>query len=64
MIEAITFIVFAFIIGPAIFMFVDEWRELRQERDEYRARLEQYELAASVRRHPANQRNIPLRRIK
>lgn len=64
MVEAITFIVFAFILGPAIFMFVDEWRELRQERDDYRARLEQYELAASMRRHPASQSYIPLRRIK
>lgn len=64
MVEAITFIVFAFIIGPAIFMFVDEWKHMRQERDTFRARLDEYEIRDSMRRHPASQSYMTLRRIK
>jgi hypothetical protein len=64
MAEAITFIVCAFIIGPAIFVFADEWKQLKQERDEYRALLDEYEIEASMRRHPAAQSYMTLRRIK
>lgn len=56
MAEAITFIVCAFIIGPAIFILVDEWRELRADRDYYREFYEHMrasEIDASKQRHPA-----------
>ena len=54
--EIVTFIVCAFIIGPAIFVLVDEWRELRADRDFYKEFYEHMrasEIDASKQRHPA-----------
>lgn len=68
--EIVAFIVFAFILGPAILVFVDEWRELRDDRDFYREFYEDFhEIAeqASKDRHPASVSvsSMPrLRRIK
>lgn len=67
MIEAVVVIVAVCIIGPAWFVLVDEWRELRAERDEYRAFYEDFheQVDASMARHPASNSYMPrLRRIK
>ena len=67
MIELMVFIVAVGIIGPAWFVIVDEWRALRDERDEYRVFYEDFheQVEASMSRHPASNSYMPrLRRIK
>ena len=67
MIEGIVVIVAVCISGPAWFVLVDEWRDLRDERDEYRAFYEDFheQVEASMARHPASNSYMPrLRRIK